>query len=178
MSTLIDLTNKRFSRLTAMSRGPNDKSGKARWWCLCDCGEGCLVSGTHLQTEHTRSCGCLNIEKSTERAVKIGHGQVREKNPNWNPNLTEEEREANRDYPEYLDWRIAVFERDLYTCQKCKTRSGYINAHHIESFNDNPELRTEISNGITLCQVCHKNFHHQYGRGNNTRKQLDKFIKE
>lgn len=99
-----------------------------------------------------------------------------ENNYNWNPNLTEEDRKNNRNYPEYLDWRYQVFERDNFTCQKCDQVGSNLNAHHIESFNNNKELRTEISNGITLCKEHHDDFHHIYGRGNNTKHQLEEFL--
>jgi len=53
------------------------------------------------------------------------------------------------------DWRKAVFERDKYTCQECGQVSGYLQAHHIKPFAYFKELRTELSNGITLCRKCH-----------------------
>jgi len=65
--------------------------------------------------------------------------------------------------PEYKQWRKDVFERDNYTCQECgiRTQKGLgrtirLEAHHIKSFRDHPGLRTELSNGLTLCADCHK----------------------
>lgn len=99
------------------------------------------------------------------------------KSPRWNPTLTNEDRLGKRIYSEYIEWRKEIFERDNYTCQKCgDNKGGNLNAHHIESFNNNPELRVEVSNGVTLCEDCHLNFHHQYGYGNNNSKQCNKFI--
>jgi len=100
-----------------------------------------------------------------------------EDSPHWNPNLTDEERQIRRNYPEYAEWRTEVYKRDNYICQICFKRGGNINAHHIESYRNNPDLRTELSNGITMCEEHHKDFHHQYGRGNNTKQQLIEFIK-
>lgn len=98
------------------------------------------------------------------------------RNPNYNPNKTDEERQDDRSYIEYKKWRSSVYNRDSYTCQICGNNGGNLNAHHIESYNFNKELRTVMSNGITLCKDCHNDFHHQYGKGNNTREQFIKFI--
>ena len=98
-------------------------------------------------------------------------------NHNYNPNITDEERMIDRNYFEYSQWVIYVYKRDEYTCQKCDDDvGGNLNAHHIESYADNPDKRTVVSNGITLCETCHKDFHHQYGYGNNTKEQLNKFF--
>jgi len=88
---------------------------------------------------------------------------VKEKNPRWNSQLTDEERFKQRDYKEYLDWRKSVYERDLHTCQSCLDRGVKLNAHHIEAFSENPQLRTDIGNGITLCVSCHKEYHKAFG---------------
>jgi 5-methylcytosine-specific restriction endonuclease McrA len=60
---------------------------------------------------------------------------------------------------EFRLWREAVFARDNWTCQKCKTKKIYLHPHHILGFANYPELRFAIDNGITLCENCHKNFH-------------------
>ncbi len=56
---------------------------------------------------------------------------------------------------EYSFWRDSVFERDDYTCQVCKRRGCRLNAHHVKPFSKYPELRLEVSNGISLCVKCH-----------------------
>jgi len=101
---------------------------------------------------------------------------VGENHPAWNSNITDEERQSGRSYPEYNKWRETVKKRDNYMCQFCGLPIE-LNAHHIESYNNNPELRTTLSNGITMCNECHNDFHHQYGSGNNTKQQLIEFIK-
>jgi hypothetical protein len=49
--------------------------------------------------------------------------------------------------------------------------------HHIENFSEKPELRFDVNNGITLRHDVHQDFHKKYGYTNNTREQLDEFIK-
>ncbi len=79
-------------------------------------------------------------------------------------NKTDEERLVERKYPEYYKWRESVYERDDYTCQKCFKKGIRFNAHHIEGFAENKDLRTDMDNGITLCEQCHKKFHIKYGK--------------
>jgi len=56
-------------------------------------------------------------------------------------------------------WRKAVYKRDNYTCQKCGHKGRGLQAHHIKPFIDFPELRLDVSNGITLCPDCHEHEH-------------------
>jgi len=84
----------------------------------------------------------------------------------------------SRNYPKYRNWRRDVFVRDGYACQKCGKIGRKLNAHHIESYDVNKDLRTELSNGATFCKKCHNKFHGIYGRGNNTREQFAKFMED
>lgn len=60
----------------------------------------------------------------------------------------------------YYKWRVQVFTRDHFTCQKCGDgRGGNLNAHHIKGFAEHPNLQLKINNGITLCKSCHKKEH-------------------
>ena len=70
----------------------------------------------------------------------------------------------DRNSTEYKEWRSAVFERDNYTCQKCKAKGVRLNAHHIKSWRSFPQSRYDPTNGITLCEKCHKEYHKKNGR--------------
>lgn len=67
---------------------------------------------------------------------------------------------------EYKAWRKTVFKRDRYTCQECGKVAGNgengIDAHHIKSYADYPDLRTDVANGLTLCTKCHQKIHGHY----------------
>lgn len=97
-------------------------------------------------------------------------------NPNYKPEKTDEEREKGRIIPGYKEWVQAVYERDGYTCQCCGDRKGgNLNAHHLDGYAWNKEKRTDVSNGVTLCDSCHKAFHTTYGFNNNTKEQFAEF---
>lgn len=75
MSRMIDLTGERFGKLTVKSRAENARDGHARWFCLCDCGNGVIVGGNDLKKGTTRSCGCLRLVKIAEMIqVNTIHG--------------------------------------------------------------------------------------------------------
>lgn len=164
-----DLTGQRFGRLVAIESIDKRYFGSVVWKCLCDCGNTCIVAASALASGNTQSCGCLNDERRRARRGLLSG--------NWNPNLTSEQRVTTRHYSGYTKWQKAVYERDDYICQYCgDSASGNLNAHHIESYSNNPSLRITLSNGITLCEEHHRDFHHQYGYGDNTRKQLEKWM--
>jgi hypothetical protein len=53
-------------------------------------------------------------------------------------------------------WAVIVKKRDNYTCQLCEeTNTKVLEAHHIKEKENYPDLKFDISNGITLCCKCH-----------------------
>jgi len=87
----------------------------------------------------------------------------------WEPDL--------RTSKAYVAWKKAVKKRDDYTCQACFYPSKNLCAHHIESRSRNPDLQTELSNGITLCKSCHIEIHSLYGQTTATRSDLAEFTR-
>lgn len=69
---------------------------------------------------------------------------------------------ADRNMPQYIEWRKSVFERDGYACQDCGSKDR-INAHHIKTWSGHPELRFDVDNGKTVCFECHKKYHPHIG---------------
>ena len=163
-----DITGKRFGSWTVLEDSGERTECRTRIWnCVCECGEYRGVNGSSLISGRSVSCGCLKVDKSGE------------KNPKYNPNLTEEDRLRRCYYiggGNQRSWSKQIMERDNYTCQICgDNKGGNLNAHHLNAWNAFPEQRFDLDNGVTLCTDCHKEFHSQYGYGDNTREQFNEY---
>lgn len=72
-----DLSNKKFSRLTAIKIVGYNKYNTAIWECVCECGNIKNYASTTLLNGSATSCGCLKKEKS--RATKLSHIKIGDK---------------------------------------------------------------------------------------------------
>lgn len=72
MSKMIDLTGRRFGKLTVLEQSGRSNQGRVKWRCRCDCGAEAIVSGTDLRSGQTKSCGCLR--KTSVREAHVRHG--------------------------------------------------------------------------------------------------------
>lgn len=130
--------------------------------CKCHCGKIFNHYYSYLSRGRVRSCGCLN-------------SQVGNKNRNYNPLLSNEDRINKRYWWARTRFSKMVFNRDNYTCQVCNYRDGKLNAHHMDGYHWCKNRRDDISNGVTLCKKCHIKFHRIYGHKFNTEFQFKQF---
>lgn len=65
MPVLIDMTGKKFGRLTVIAVAPK-RSRRIPWRCQCDCGNNAIVDGSKLRNGHTQSCGCYMLQRNSE----------------------------------------------------------------------------------------------------------------
>lgn len=65
---------------------------------------------------------------------------------------------AERNDTEVRQWRKAVLEKDGGACVQCGGKQK-LEAHHRVRWKDAPWLRVVVSNGVTLCQECHRAHH-------------------
>lgn len=98
-----------------------------------------------------------NVSEETRKKISKAHtGRTGEKSNRWISDRTKIKKQEDRNNPNDKEWKRKVYERDSWKCrmnnEECK---GRIEAHHILSWNDYPELRYNINNGITLCQAHH-----------------------
>ncbi len=60
----LDLKNKRFGRLVVLEEKGRTKWGDILWLCQCDCGNMRIIQACSLANGTTRSCKCLQREKT------------------------------------------------------------------------------------------------------------------
>ena len=68
-----DRTNIKYGKLTAI-----EYLGKSMWRCKCDCGNEKIVYGGHLESGHTKSCGCYRSPRVDLTGEKFGRLTVQE----------------------------------------------------------------------------------------------------
>lgn len=114
-------------------------------------------------------------KKCRSKALSIRH--MGKNNPSWRGGKSSIYL-LIRATSKYSSWRQSVFIKDNFTCQKCKTFGGKLEAHHKKRFSEllkeiekNLPLFTlyegsliyaplwDINNGITLCEKCHGEIH-------------------
>lgn len=138
---LVDLTGKKFGRLTVVSRAENSKSGKSRWLCVCECGNECIVHGDSLKSGNTKSCGCIRREANHDRATTHGMSNTplfavwcamvsRCKNPNNKSYKHYGARGINvcgewLDSSKFIEWAIKNGYADGLTIERIDVNKGY-----------------------------------------------------
>ena len=100
-------------------------------------------------------CSKSKLGKPTWNKGKPYTAILGEKNPKWIKDRSLVKCQEERNNPLYKQWRRSVLERDGFECQKCLFKGYPLQIHHIQRYRDFPELRYDISNGITLCIPCH-----------------------
>lgn len=162
-------------------------------YCSRDCSDGTLKPSR--VTSRILSCSlCQSQFKREKNAIRDGYNYCShtcysnhyaelglrrgQNNGRYNADITQEERIVRRNYPEYVEWRRQVYERDNYTCNRCGKRGVELHAHHLFNYAEHIELRTDVDNGVTLCSSCHTEFHVYYGRRNNTQAQFEEFTRK
>ena len=73
----IDLTGKKFNKLTVIEYVGSDEKGKPNYKCLCECGKETICRGENIKSGRTKSCGCFNIERSIEANKTHGDSKKR-----------------------------------------------------------------------------------------------------
>lgn len=76
MAPIVDITGRRFGRLTVLGFSHVGETRYAQWICACDCGARTVVGGDKLRRGATASCGCIRRERAALLNIKHGHARV------------------------------------------------------------------------------------------------------
>lgn len=71
-----DITNQKFGLLTAIKPVKNINN-KIIWECKCDCGNITYVSVSDLNSQHTKSCGCLHTYNNKDNLMGQTFGKLK-----------------------------------------------------------------------------------------------------
>ncbi len=118
--------------------------------------------GKHLSKEHRIKIGEGNKGKkwNDESKIKFSATQQGISLEDWY-GFKSTLNHRLRTSAKYNIWRNAIFLRDNFTCQNhnckfCNNKIGvFLQAHHIKSIAEYPELMFRIDNGITYCEEFH-----------------------
>lgn len=137
MGRLINLTGRKFGRLTVVEKCGISPSGHALWRCKCDCGNYHITTSNQLQCG-TKSCGCLQRERASEAAKRktgqphtkkyvIGHKHYR-LHQCYKDMLNRCYRTSNKSYKRYGYRGICVcaeWLNDFYSFRDWALANGY-----------------------------------------------------
>ena len=68
----LNLTGERFGKLVAIKTIGKNKNGAYLWQCKCDCGNEIIANVGNLKNGHTKSCGCLRVDRCKTNFTKHG----------------------------------------------------------------------------------------------------------
>lgn len=142
MSKRIDLTGEKFGRLKVIEYAGNNKAGKAKWKCQCNCKKIIITLGTDLISGHTTSCGCKRHEEHNKKARKHGGKHTRlyriwhgMKNRTCNKNAEEYKDYGGRgigictewksDFENFRNWAEKNGYKDNLTIDRIDNNKGY-----------------------------------------------------
>lgn len=109
-SRTVDISGKRFGRLTVVRLTDERRNHHCVWECICDCGSMAMVSGSSLRSGVTKSCGCLSLEVKVARFTKHGMEGTRTYR-SWVAMRARCNNPKTRDYASYGGRGITVCER-------------------------------------------------------------------
>lgn len=170
MTRFNNLAGQKIGRLLVLNR--TNKSGSSIWLCKCDCGKIVTVKHGSLQSNHTKSCGCLQVDIARKLATKHGLHKTRTYNI-WNGILTRCKNPNHPSYAYYGAVGITVCDRwlsfknfieDMGECpdnqsiDRTDNLKGYEpnNCQWVEQHLQNRNQRSNVLltlDGKTMCQA-------------------------
>ena len=67
----VDIRGTKKGILEVVFRAKNKETGKAKWMCVCDCGNHILVDTHDFNTGHSKSCGCQAVNRPQNKPIDL-----------------------------------------------------------------------------------------------------------
>lgn len=146
MGKCLDLTGQKFGKLTVIKQAEHYISPKgkykARWFCLCECGNEVIVHADSLKSGRTTSCGCVRKEKTSNINKKHGLRNSRlyivwnnMKERCYNPNHNHYKHygargiticdEWKNDFQSFYDWAMSNDYKEDLTIDRIDVNGNY-----------------------------------------------------
>lgn len=138
VGTKINMIGKKFNKLEVISEARQSKQGFF-WKCACDCGNETVVIGQKLRNGHTKSCGCLQAEKTKEANTK--HGIAHSRINNIHNHM--KRRCQNKNHKNYKDYG----ERGIKVCKEWQDFSNFAQWAFKNGYSDDLTLERIDVNG-------------------------------
>lgn len=132
MGKKVDLTGKKFGRLTVIKKHSVVGNGETMWLCKCDCGNDyVIVSRGNLKSGNVKSCGCLHKEIVSKSKKKYNKYDLSgEYGIGWTFNTNAEFYFDLEDYDKIKDY--CWLENDQgYIIARDKNRKSPIRQHRL-----------------------------------------------
>jgi len=156
---VINLKGKRFGRLVVQQFHEINHEGRAKWLCLCDCGNTTIVAGSELTRKRggrggTSSCGCL------KGAIVLAKGEAA-----FNSLLRNYKARAKRlniDFALSREEFLTLTRSTCFYCGQQPTRVFHAGRRHKAAFLYNGVDRVNSSKGyewtnvVPCCETCNK----------------------
>lgn len=143
-----DISGQKFGRLTAVTPVGRSSDNRTIWECVCDCGNTVFITGKSLRSGNTKSCGCLNAEKSTVRIVSFNTKHGGTKTPlfrRWSNMFTRCYNPHATNFKDYGGRGISVCDewRDFAKFAEWALNSGFDESLSIDRINPNGDYCPE-----------------------------------
>ena len=161
----IDLTGKRFGKLTALNIAvKRGNRGQLYWNCVCDCGNYHVVSGDCLRSGKSKSCGCARKNPPN----KIDNREQAIVKQLYKSTIVKRSKLLGLDYNLTLDYYSKMIKQPCYYCGKAysnyandrfnSVKNGKKTSDTVVYYNgiDRIDSSTGYNKGniVTCCKYC------------------------